>query len=34
MADKIKVVGAKEHNLKNMSLENPKKERDGCTDVS
>ena len=26
MADKIKIVGAKEHNLKNVSLELPKNE--------
>ena len=34
MADKIKIVGAKEHNLKNVSLELPKNELVVFTGVS
>ncbi len=34
MADKIKIVGAKEHNLKNVSLEIPKNELIVFTGVS
>ena len=34
MMDKIKIIGAKEHNLKNISLEIPKNKLVVCTGIS